>query len=304
MKRIFTVIAVVASLIGAMMPTAGATPPDEVVYLSLGTSLAAGSMADPAGDTTFSSSQSYTDQLDQRVTGRIGIDLAHVKLGCPGESTDQFMGGLDSFGRPSACVGLYDTGSQQGDALATIAGGNVVLVTIDIGANDILNAQILCLGDPGCIVLAVPGIAAKVAQIVGTLRGAGYGGPILAMNYYNPQAAAAIGFFPGVAGQQAPDPGLAILSDLLAQGFNGALEAAYGAFGVQVVDVYSALNSGDFGDDQPANGTPDNLDVLCALSYMCPDDPGVKANIHLNKRGYKVVAKAFFSEVKTIEFDK
>jgi hypothetical protein len=37
---------------------------------------------------------------------------------------------------------------------------------------------------------------------------------------------------------------------------------------------------------------------------MCPGDPGVKANIHLNKRGYKVVAKAFFSEVKTIEFDK
>ena len=72
-------IAVVASLIGAMMPTAGATPPDEVVYLSLGTSLAAGSMADPAGDTTFSSSRSYTDQLYQRVTGRIGTDLAHVQ---------------------------------------------------------------------------------------------------------------------------------------------------------------------------------------------------------------------------------
>jgi hypothetical protein len=60
-----------------------------------------------------------------------------------------------------------------------------------------------------------------------------------------------------------------------------------------VADVYDAFNAGDFGDDIPGNGRPDNVDVLCSLSYMCPRDPAVKSNIHLNKQGYTVVAKTF-----------
>lgn len=50
-------------------------------------------MADLSGNTTFSPSQSYTDHLYQRVKGWIGTNLTHVKLGCPGETTDQFTGG-------------------------------------------------------------------------------------------------------------------------------------------------------------------------------------------------------------------
>ena len=278
------------------------SPPPETIYLSLGTSLAAGSQADANGDTTFSSESSYTDQLYQRVKGRIGANLVHEKLGCDGETTDQFMGGVNVSGQPSKCAGLYDTGSQLGDALAAIGGGNVVLITIDIGANDVLQAQQVCQGDPGCIVGQIPVIAGKVAQIVGTLRQAGYGGPIVAMNYYNPQVAAAIGYFSGVAGQQAPNPVLAQLSDQLAQGFNGALAQAYAATGAQVADVYGAFNAGDFGDDKPPNGIWDNVDVVCDLSYMCPDDPGVKANIHLTRKGYRVVAKTFLGIVADIDF--
>ena len=59
---------------------------EPTVYLSLGTSLAAGSLADAAGNTTFSSDWSYTDQLHQRLVGRIDADLDHVKLGCAGET--------------------------------------------------------------------------------------------------------------------------------------------------------------------------------------------------------------------------
>jgi hypothetical protein len=136
-----------------------------------------------------------------------------------------------------------------------------------------------------------------VAEIVATIRGAGYSGPIVAMNYYNPVAAAAIGFFSGVPGRQAPDLALASLSDALVRGLNGALAQTYGLFGVPVADVYQAFNAGDFGDDQPANGTPDNVDVLCKLSYMCPDGDSVKANIHLNQHGYKVVAKQFLEKI-------
>jgi hypothetical protein len=31
---------------------------------------------------------------------------------------------------------------------------------------------------------------------------------------------------------------------------------------------------------------------------MCPEDPDVRANFHLNTHGYRVIAKAFLAEVK------
>jgi lysophospholipase L1-like esterase len=301
MRRTITILTAVVLFGGLLAPPALAHPRHSTVYLSMGTSLAAGSLADSEGNTTATSSRSYTDELYKRARDRFGRHLQHVKLGCVGETTDQLLGDANVFGEPSNCVDDYETGSQIDDALATIAERDVSFITIDIGANDILQVQQVCEGDPGCIGSAIPQIAGNVAEIVGTLRGAGYNGPILAMNYYNPQVAAAIGFFPGVAGQQDPDLQLATASDVLAQGFNGALEQVFAAYDVAIVDVYSVFNSGDFGDDRPANGRPDNVDVLCALSYMCPRDDNVKANIHLNRRGYMVVARQFLTKLALIE---
>lgn len=296
MRRTITALIAAGLFFAYTVPAASATP-GEGVYLSLGTSLAAGSQADAAGDTTFSSDRSYTDQLHQRLEGRLASRLAHAKLGCPGETTEQLLGGVDKDGDPSNCAVLYDTGSQIGDALATIAGGDVVLVTIDIGANDLFEAQQLCGDDANCLFTQIQTIAGKVAQILTELRSSGYNGPIVAMNYYNPLAAAAIGFINGVAGQQAPNLQFALSSDALVSALNGALTQVYGSFGVPVADVYGAFNAGDFGDDVPKNGEPDNVDVLCKLSYMCPDDETVKANIHLNKHGYRVVAKEFIDHI-------
>ena len=300
MRRMATTV-VTTVLLSVLLAPAALASHRPSVYLSLGTSLAAGSQADAVGNTTFGSDQSYTDQLYRKVRGRFGGRLRHVKLGCAGETTDQFLGGLNAAGEPSACAGQYRTGSQVGDALETIASQRVAFITIDIGANDVLQAQTSCAGDPACIGAAIPVIAAKVAQVVGAIRAGGFDGPILGMNYYNPQVASAIGFYPGVAGQQNPDVALAMSSDILARGLNGALEQVFAAFDVEVVDVYSAFNAGDFGDDRPANGAPDNVDRLCRLSYMCPRDGDVKSNIHLNRRGYGVVAREFFRELRSID---
>jgi lysophospholipase L1-like esterase len=274
--------------------------PDAPVYLSLGTSLAAGSMADADGNTTIKrSNKSYTNQLFRRIKGHVEPDITHVKLGCDGETTDQFVGGVNLYGEHSACQSDYSTGNQLGDALQTLQTRNVALVTIDLGANDITQAQQACLGDPACIVGEIGPIATDIATIVGTLRVVGgYTGPIIGMTYYNPQVAAAIGFYPGNPGPLTPDLAFAGLTDQLAQGFNGALTTAYNAAGADVADVYSAFNSGDFGDDAPLNGVPDNVDRVCALTSMCPDTEGVNANIHPNRRGYKVMAKTFFRIVK------
>lgn len=292
-RHISTAIVALAVFLGTL--PAIADTPEEAVYLSLGTSLAAGSLADESGATTLSSDWGYPDQLYQRLTGRLAPNLVHEKLGCPGETTATIRGGLNAFGQPSSCI--YDAGSQLAQAQAEIAQGDVVLITIDLGANDVVHAQLTCQGDPGCIGAALPSIAGEVGEVMAALRGAGYAGPIVAMNYYNPQVASGIGFYHSVAGRQAPNEALARGSDQLTRAFNALLAYHYGTQGVAVVDVYTTFNSADFDDDQPANGTWDNIDVICAWSYMCPADPTVKANFHLNPKGYRMVAKAFLADL-------
>jgi len=303
LRRIVSMMATVLVVVGLMPGAALAEdPPADAVYLSLGDSLAAGSLADANGDTTARSNKAYTNQLYRRVADRVDYGLSHTKLGCDGETTDQFSGGVNLYGEHSRCQARYVTGSQLGDAIMHLQNDNVVLVTIDIGANDITQAQQACLGDAACIVGKIGPIATNVATIVGTLRVAGgYTGPIIGMNYYNPQVAAAIGFYSGNPGPLTPDPALAALTDQLAQGFNGALAAAYGAAGADVADVYAAFNAGDFGDDKPLNGIPDNVDRACSLTYMCPDGENVNSNIHPNKKGYRVIAKTFFKMVKRLD---
>lgn len=297
MTRKLALLGLVAALVVGVMPAAAADDGPSGVYVSLGTSLAAGTIADSLGNNIAFSDKSYTDQLHAGLVRR-GADLDHAKLGCPGETTLQMLGGVNLFGQPSGCVDMYATGSQMGDALAAIAAGNVELVTIDIGANDILQTQIICAGDPDCIGAAIPGILANVGLVVGTLRASGYTGTIVGMNYYNPQITAGIGYLPGVPGQGAPDPVLAGLTDLLTVGFNDGLAAVYGAFGVHVADVYGKFNAGDFGDDFPANGVWDNIDYTCRLTYMCPTNPAAAPNIHANGLGYSAIAKAFAAALR------
>jgi lysophospholipase L1-like esterase len=224
-----------------------------------------------------------------------------VKLGCDNETTLTFIGGVNIEGNPSRCVGDYVTDSQMGDALMWLQTGRVALVTIDLGANDANQWAARCQFAPDCLLPELESVVESVGTIVGTLRvGGAYAGPIIGMTYYNPNVAAAIGYFSGIPGQHDPDPGFAGLSDALATGLNGGLSQAYGLTGAAVADVYTAFNSGDFGDDKPRNDVPDNVDRVCRLTSMCPDEPDVNANIHPNKHGYRVIAKTFFRVFKAL----
>ena len=298
-RKKLAVLALASALVVAMLPTTATAEDDVPLYVSLGTSLAAGTTVASDGTSVPFSDTSYTDQLHSLLAGR-GMHFDHVKLGCPGETTDQLLGGVNVFGQPSNCAGLYASGYQMGDALAAIATGNVGLITIDIGANDILQAQFLCDSDPDCILAEIPGILTNVGTIVGTLRASGYTGPIIGMNYYNPQIAAAIGFYSGQPGPLVPDPEFAVLTDVLSVGFNAALADVYAATGAHTANVYGKFNSGDFGDDRPANGVWDNVDYVCRLTFMCPYDLGFAADIHPKPLGYRVIAKAFVAVIQKL----
>src|SRR5918996_59104 len=108
----------------------------ERFYVSLGTSLAAGTQ--PGRPFT---DEGYADQL-HRLLQLKDRKLKLVKLGCPGETTVSMI-----TGNGSACP--YPGGSQLGAALAFLEAnrGAVSLVTIDMGANDLLP----CVGSGGAI---------------------------------------------------------------------------------------------------------------------------------------------------------
>ena len=293
MRKRFLLMITAVALIFAMIPGSAIANkggekanPDKAngYYLSLGTSLAAGTLVDVA----FSSS-SYTDFLAGRLAQDDFKARKHVKLGCPGETTLSMMTGLDPDGSPSLChpavLDTYSTGTQLGDALVHLSSGKgkqTKVITIDMGANDALQTLDGCGLDLGCILGDLEVTKGNLAAILTDIREA-YDGPIVAMNYYNPNLAA--WFF---------DPDLAAASAFLNVLYNDGLESVYADFDVELADVEVAFGSSDFADDN-GNFVPDNVETICALTFMCSD-----GNIHPTPDGYDFIAGVFIAEMEEV----
>lgn len=294
------IVAVLVALAAPLSP-ASATDNEDPIYLSLGMSYAAGTMADSAGDDIPFTNLSYTDQLFLRAKGRVAPNLQHVKLGCPGETvlTFEFGGICDG-----AVFDRYDS-PQLSEALDVLATGNVALITISLGVNDLvaaIPALLACGPDLVCIDGVVEPIALGVKGAVATVQAAAPGVPIVTMNWHNPLLAAWLGFFLDVpAGLAPPDPGFAVLTNVVVEIFNGKLAAKFAELGIPMADVSGAFDSSDFGDSD-GDTIPNNVEVICKLTFMCPD-LGVKSNPHATKQGYELIAKTFFAIVKGIDFD-
>lgn len=274
----------------------------EAIYLSLGDSLAMGSLADASGTTIFPSKRSYTDRLHKILVREVDDDIRHVKLGCDGYKTTDMM--VD----PADDKCDYVTGTQLGDALMWLQTGDVALVTITVGANDINHLAGACGFNPVCIEAGIPAILGNVWVIVYQLRATGYSGPIVGTEYYNPNVTASIGYFPGAPGPLAPDPLFAGFTDQLVRAFNGGLASVYGLFGAPTADIYAAFSSGDFDDDGgrfqiEGNAIPDNTDLACDLTFMCPDEFGPSANHHPTPNGYRVMANSFWDVIEPMDIE-
>ncbi len=273
----------------ALMPGAGATEPGGV-YLSMGDSVAAGTRPNvPITDTA------YTDVLFRRIGDDLGL-AAHEDISCPGETSGGLISGVDSH--------CFVPGMSQLDyALGFIAEhpGAVELITIDIGANDVLG----CTAAPNmeeCIGLALPALAANLQHILLELRTAtGWSVPIVAMNYYNPLMAYQLSSDPFDQVLAAASPGLVgALNDL-------TLAPVYEAFGVPMADV-----AGKFKSYNTRGAVyPRNLRYICGFTYMCErdgaalvlsdwkPDPGDQPDIHPTRRGHRKIASAFQSVMES-----
>jgi len=261
-KSVLAAVAVVATLLA--IPVAGADDGVEY-YLSVGDSLAQGYQpigGSPVGD---GYNQGYPDQLLKLVRGP-SEHLRLVKLGCGGETTTTMLLGGSPF--------CGYAGSQLAAATAFLRAhrGEVALVTIDIGGNDVLNPQ----GG------GVAAIQANLPVILAELReAAGPGVPIVGMTYYSPTLPS---LWFETHDLQAVDARVARLV-----AFNDLLEAIYAAVSDPVADVEGAFASTD---TRLVDGVPLDIVRVCAWTWLCTSPP-LGPSVDPNSAGYAAIAQAF-----------
>jgi lysophospholipase L1-like esterase len=256
-----------ASQVGAAAAAPVPPPAQPGYYLSLGDSLAFGYQPDlvAAGDLNPADYRSYAEDF-----AAMRPALTLVNYGCPGETTITMSGGGCAW--PSfALHDSYGAAASQLDAAVAFLGshlGQVKLISVDIGSNDLLAVLGQCGStDISCIQAGIQQMAGRYAQIVGTLRALAPDAKIVLFNFYNPLALS----FPG--------------SDTLAQGASTVVDQVAAAFGASVADAFGAINH--------VAGSPSEKAFLCARTWECTS----YQNIHPTDLGYRALAIALLHAV-------
>ncbi len=283
-------LAVLAALTGTAAAKTVKTKTAARYYLALGDSLSQGQQPNLQG-VTSNTNEGYADDLYQTELKRIH-NLQLVKLGCGGETTQSMLTGKgNKFAAYNHCHPAG--GSQLAAAVKFLkahnAKGEVPLVTIDIGANDVDN----CATDPNPVACAGTGtnqIATDVPKILARIKKAAPKGTrLVGMNLYDP----VLGGYFAPAGSTAN--GLATLSVPLIKNINDKLAAADTGSGFKTADVATAFDTyTPFTTTVPWQGNqiPVAVAKVCAWTWACSTPPS-GPNIHANKNGYLEIAQVF-----------
>ena len=256
----------------AESPTAAqaATTPVQY-YVAMGDSLAAGTGASTTAD-------DYVSLVYQHELARHpGLQLEN--LGCGGATTASVVNG-------PGCS--YTTGTQLGDAEAFLRShpGQVEMLTIDIGANDVDG----CIGSSGintsCLQSGLSQITTDLPLILSGLRAADPTLAIYGMDYYDPFLSE---WLTGASGQtmaQESETGAVALNDELGQ--------IYSANKAAMADPATLFQTTNFALTGSYNGTtvPENVALICAWTWMCSEN-----DIHANDEGHAELALAFESVI-------
>ena len=244
-------------------------------YLALGDSVAFG-FIDQAGyeyyyPTNFVNYADYTSLT-------VSLDLANGA--CPGETTGSF---ISSTAPDAGCRFyrslfplhvVYTSAKSTQLAFATTFlqhHGDTQLVTVNLGANDLLLLEQQCNNDPTCIANGAPQVfalaAANMQTILAALRGTGYSGAIVIVNYYS------------------LDYSNQFVTELTA-GLNQAISAPAPFFGAVVADVFSSF--------QAAVTNPFAAGNTCVGGLLNASNPPTSpptCDIHPSQSGHKLIAR-------------
>ncbi len=259
-------------------------------YLSLGDSLAQGMQPNAAG-LTENTNRGYADQLYAIERRRIpGLRL--VKLGCGGETTSSFLTGHGNEG-DALLLGCRPAGGSQMKAAEAFLHahrrrGEVALVTIDIGANDVDGCVSASGVEERCVIEGAARVSANLPVILRRLRkAAAPGTPMAGMTLYDPFLELYLN--PSTRSE-------ALSSVGYARNVNEGLATIFRGAGFEVARVDDAFQTYDLSRSASLPGVAGPVPVavarLCALSWMCAPAPR-GPNIHADAAGYGVIARAF-----------
>ena len=260
----------VTSLAGSPTVAQAATTPVEY-YVAMGDSLAAGTGASTTAD-------DYVNLVYEHELARHpGLQLEN--LGCGGATSASVVHG-------PGCS--YTTGTQLGDAEAFLRShpGQVEMLTIDIGANDVDG----CIGSSGvntsCLQTGLNQITTNLPLILSGLRAADPTLAIYGMDYYDPFLNQ---WLTGASGQT-----LAQESEAGAVTLNNELGQIYNANKAAMSDPATLFQTANFALTGSYDGTvvPENVSLICAWTWMCSEN-----DIHANDEGHAELALAFESVI-------
>ncbi len=203
-----------------------------------------------------------------------------INAACPGETTGSFLSsaapddGCQQFRTAGAQLHVSYSSTQLDFALAFLKSHpQTRLITVGLGANDILLLRAACLGDPLCIETNLPavlvGVTGNMETILTDLRATGFTGTIIVVNYYSVDYS---------------NPTETALTSAL----NDALAAAAAQAGVVVADVFTAFQTATV----PAGGKTCNVGLLNASpasEFTCDVHPSQSGQMLIGK----VVAQTF-----------
>lgn len=280
MIRTWAVMATVGTVaIAGIVGAPAQATPDKQYYLSVGDSYAVGYQ--PDGNLTHGFAQQLVPKARKR-----GYDLTLVNLACGGATTTSILQ-RRGCSKDRRAVGAKSYGPlTQAQAAARFLRkhrGDVKLVTISIGGNDV-TACGRGVADPiGCVTDAVAQIDTNVSELARILRRAA-----------GPKVRLVGTTYPDVLlGQWVRQPrneDIARLSTVAFQQLiNPALRRAYRSVQGEFVDVTRATGAygslTDLTPWPPYGEIPVPVAEVCRLTWYCQ-----KGDIHARTKGYGVIA--------------
>jgi hypothetical protein len=282
------VAGVTAGLCAASFTTtasAGAADKEPAYYVALGGSGSVGVQPTSAVPTGQPTDEGYADDLVRTERSR-WPDLRLVKLGCPGATTTTVLYGDDRC--------HYASGSQLSDAVTFIrAHPSTVLVTVDVGFNNVRPCLAHRQVDATCAASAFSLVHQQLAAILTALRSAG--GPemtIVGVGHYDPFLGR---YLSGASGRSFAMGSSDVISQL-----NEVLHSTYAEAGVAMANVAAMFDSTDTHLTMLAGvgHVPVDVTKVCALTWMC-DRPPLGPNQHPNDAGYRAISDAISALIPT-----
>ncbi len=294
MRRAVLLMAISSLALAVIAPTAVAKAhKTRHYYLALGDSLSVGYQPNSSG-VGVETNRGYTNDLVRRESKRIK-HLKLVEVGCPGDTTSSLLTGQGNS--PSAKKFHCDRkhGSQLKAAVAFLKAhhkaGEVPLITIDIGANDVES----CASEPNlaavatCINAGETAIKTNLPKILAALKAAApKRATLVSMNLYDPVLG---DYFSADPNQKV----LASASVSFLKSVNGDIASADSQSGFKTADVADAFNSYNQSPTVSYEGQMIPVDVayVCGWTWACTTPP-VGPNIHANDLGYGVISDTFY----------